>query len=441
MTNRRVAITGLGAISPLGLTVSEMWDNICQGKSGIDTISVFDASSLPCPIAGEIQEYKLRSFVPKFHRKAVKLMSRDIELAVIAADEAFKSSGIVTKATDPDNMTLDPKRISINIGAGLISCDLIELAPAISESINNGEFDLKIWGEKGLPLVTPLWLLKYLPNMLDCHVGILHDIQGPGNSITCGEASSHLSISEASSTIKRNAADAAIAGGGEAKVNPIVLIRQSLMERTATQTQDPQNACKPFASDASGCVFGEGAGLVILEELEQAENRDAQIYAELVGCGESASHSLDYKGLDADGKGLQIAIEKAIVEAQISPEDIDLIIPHGTAIAVDDKAEATAIINALGEAGKTIPVLPTKSMLSNTGAASGGIDIIVAAMAMKNSTIPAAINCEKIADGCELNIVKETISKPIKYALICSYTYGGQTAAIILKKIDGDSND
>ncbi len=441
MKNRRVAITGLGAVSPLGLTASEMWENICQGKSGIDTIKAFDASELPCSIAGEVPDYKLRSYIPKFHRKAVKLMSRDIELAVIAADEAFKSSGIVTKATDAENVSVDPKRVSINIGAGLISCDLIELAPAIAESINNGEFDIKIWGEKGLPLVTPLWLLKYLPNMLDCHVGILHDIQGPGNSITCGEASSHLSISEACSTITRDAADVAIAGGGEAKVNPIVLTRQCLLGRTTSQNENPQEACRPFASDASGCVFGEGAGLVILEELSHAKGRNAQIYAEVVGCGESTSHNLDYKNLDADGKGLQIAIENALEQAQISPEEIDLIIPHATAIPQDDKAESLAIVNALGDCAKTIPTLPTTSMLSNTGAASGGLDIIVAAMAMKNSTIPAAINCEDISTDCELNIVKETISKKIKYALICSYTYGGQTGAIILKNMDGENND
>ena len=238
MNSARVVITGFGAISPLGLTASEMWTSLCAGRVGIDTIKAFDPAGFDCKIAGEVPEYKIRDFVPKAHRKATKLMSRDIELAVIAAHEAVNHAGLVTKGTDPENINIDPARTAINLGAGLISCDMTELAPAVAASITDGKFDIRKWGKEGLELVTPLWLLKYLPNMLPCHIGIIHDIQGPSNTITCAEAAGHLAIIEAAQMIARDDSDVAFAGGAEAKVNPIVMMRQSLIKRATVEDND-----------------------------------------------------------------------------------------------------------------------------------------------------------------------------------------------------------
>jgi 3-oxoacyl-[acyl-carrier-protein] synthase II len=314
---------------------------------------------------------------------------------------------------------------------------LVELAPAISHSAINGKFDIRKWGAEGLDMVTPLWLLKYLPNMLPCHIGIIHDIQGPSNTITCGESGSLLAIAEATQTIMRGAADVALAGGAEAKVNPIVMIRQCLLKRATSENNDnPASACRPFDADAKGSVFGEGAGILILENLENARKRGAKIYAEVAGVGESNSINPKYESLEADGKGLRIAIQKAIADAGITPDKLDLVIPHGTGIPEDDVAESKAIEAALGEAAGKVAVWPTKSMLSNTGAASGALDVIAAARAISEGTIPAAKNCDKIADGCNLNITGESVKKTIRYALCCTYTFGGQTAAIALKNID-----
>ncbi len=191
MGQDRVVITGLGAITPLGLTVSEMWQGLCAGRCGIGKITTFDPAGFACKIAGQVPDCKIQEYVPKSHRKAVKLMCRDIELAVIAAKEALTDSGLVTKGIDPENVNVNPERMAINLAAGLISCDLVELAPAAAASITDGEFDIHKWGRQGLELVPPLWLLKYLPNMLACHVGIIHDIQGPSNTITCAEAGAH----------------------------------------------------------------------------------------------------------------------------------------------------------------------------------------------------------------------------------------------------------
>ena len=437
MDSARVVITGLGAVTPLGLTVADTWAGLCAGKVGIDTITAFDPVGFDCKLAGQVGDYKIRNHLPKSLRKAIKLMSRDIELSIIAAGEALTHAGLVTKGIDPENINVDPERIAINLGAGLISCDLVELAPAVAASLTNGKFDIRKWGKEGLEQVTPLWLLKYLPNMLACHVGIIHDIQGPSNTITCAEAAAHLAIAEAAQIIARRTSDIALAGGAEAKVNPIVMIRQCLLKRATSQNNDdPASACRPFDANAKGSVFGEAAGVVILENLENAEKRGARIYAEVVGIGQSNNINPVYEHLEPNGYGLQIAIEKAMADAQIQPEDLDLVIPHGTGISADDLAEATAIQKALGDEAAEIPVWPTKSMLSNTGAAGGAVDIVAAVCAMNEGKIPAAVNCDTKADGCSLNITGEAQDAEVRYALSCSYTYGGQTAAVVLKKMD-----
>lgn len=438
MNRRRVVITGLGAISPLGMSVEDLWAGLIAGTCGIDTVKAFDPAGFTCKLAGEVPDFKIQKYVPKSYRKAIKLMSRDIKLSVIAAHEAIRNGGLITKAIGAENINIDPARTAINVGAGVISCDLVELAPAVAKSVTDGTFDILKWGRDGLENLTPIWLLKYLPNMLACHVGIIHDIQGPSNTITCGEASGQLAIGEAAEVIARGGADLALAGGCEAKVNPIVMLRQCLLKRATSENNDnPETACRPFDTDAKGGVFGEGAGMVVLEDIDRASKRGAKIYAEVVGIGSSNDVNRAYERLEPDGKGIQIAIEAALADAVVGPDELDLIVPHGTGISADDLAEATAIQNALGPAAEKVAVWPTKSMLSNTGAASGALDVIAAAKAMNEGKVGAAKNCDNKAAGCRLNITSEVQEKNIRYALCCSYTFGGQTAALVLKKVNG----
>jgi len=439
MNTRRVVITGLGAISPLGMSVEDLWAGLVGGTCGIDRIRAFDPVGFTCKLAGEVPEYKIQKYVPKSYRKAIKLMSRDIKLSIIAADEAIRNSGLITKAIDAGNINIDPARTAINVGAGVISCDLVELAPAVAKSVTDGTFDIRKWGKEGLENLTPIWLLKYLPNMLACHVGIIHDIQGPSNTITCGEASGQLAIGEAAEVIARGDADLALAGGCEAKVNPIVMLRQCLLKRATSENNDnPETACRPFDADAKGGVFGEGAGMVVLEDIDSAAKRGAKIYAEVVGIGSSNDINPAYERLEPDGRGVQIAIETALADAGIESDDLDLVIPHGTGILADDLAEATAIQSVLGPATEKVAVWPTKSMLSNTGAASGALDVIAAARAIDEGKVGAAKNCDNKAAGCRLNITSEVQQRNIRYALCCSYTFGGQTAAVVLKNISGE---
>jgi 3-oxoacyl-[acyl-carrier-protein] synthase II len=414
-----------------------MWDGLRAGRCGIARIKAFDPTGLPCELAGEVPEYRIQDHVPKSHRKATKLMCRDIELAVIAAHEAVTAAGLVTKGIDPEHINVDPTRMAINLGAGMISCDLVELAPAVAASTTDGRFDIRKWGKQGLELITPLWLLKYLPNMLACHVGIIHDIQGPSNTITCAEASAHLAVGEAAQVVARGDADIALAGAGETKVHPLLLIRQHLLHRMATACNDkPEAACRPFDADARGSVFGEGAGIVVLENLEHARKRGARILAELVGIGQSHSIGPVYERLEPDGKGVQVAIETALQDAAIGPGELDLVIPHGTGVAEDDMAEARAIAAALGPAVGKVPVWPTKSMLSTTGAASGALDMIAAVRAMVDGVIPAARNFTRPMDGCHLNIATQSRQAGVRHALCCSYTHGGQTAALVIRRFE-----
>lgn len=430
-----VAITGLGAATPLGLSYKDLWAGLCSGKCGISKITLFDPTSFAAQIAGQVQEFNIRDYVPKAIRKTTKLMSRDIEIAIVAANEAIKDAGLKTKAFDDEaSITINPKRSAVILGANSISCDYNEIAPSVAKAAVDGKFDIRKWGIDSIPTVTPLWLLKYLPNMLACHIGIIHDLQGPSNTITCAEVAGYLAIGEASQIIMRGDAEIALAGGGESKVNPIVHMRQTLLKRGTTEyNENPAEACRPFDAKASGGVYGEAAACVVLEDLDRAKNRNAKVYAVIAGFGQSCSINKNYEFLEADGKGIQYAIEAAMEDAKIKPEQIDLIVPHGSGVLADDIAEATGIRNALGAISEKIPVFPTKSMVSNTGAASGAIDVVAACCAMNDGIIPAAKNCTAVNKECKLNITKEQIKKKINYVLCTGYTYGGQTAALILK--------
>lgn len=439
MDAARVVVTGLGAVSPLGPDVAQMWAGLSAGRCGIARIRAFDPTGCPCELAGEVPAYRIQDHIPRAHRKAVKLMCRDIELAVMAAHEAVVGSGLITKGIDPERVNVVPGRMAVNMGAGMIGCDMVELAPAAFACATDGKLDLRKWGRQGLELITPLWLLKYLPNMLACHMSIIHDIQGPSNTLTCGEVSAHLCIGEAAQVVARGSSDVALAGGAETKVSSL-LLRQCLLGRaTVTSNHAPQQACRPFDADAAGSVFGEGAGVLVLENLEHARRRGARIIAEVVGVGQSQSLGPACAHLEPDGRGLRIAIEKAVAAAGIPAEMLDLVIPHGTGIPQDDRAEAKAIEGALGSAGTRVPVWPIKSMLSTTGAASGALDAIAAMQAMTHGTIPAAINFDRPAEGCRLNIVTTPRSAEVRHALCCGYTHGGQTAALVLRRFDEDA--
>ncbi len=437
MSERRVVITGLGVVTAGGMGIAELFENICAKSQSVKRIDLFDPSGFGCQVAGQLGDFSARKFVPRSYRKAVKVMARDIEIAVAAADLAVRDAGITTRGIDEQNVDIESARLGCNIGAGLICADLNELGAAVNTSVTDGAFDFKKWGSEGINNLTPLWLLKYLPNMLACHVTIIHGAKGPSNTITCGEASGYLAAGEAARTIARGAADAAIAGGAESKVNPMNLLRQSLLGRVTTTGNDqPGQACKPFDADADGTVIGEGGGLLILEDQTRAASRSARIYAEFAGFGAACDpDGMNY--LEAPkGNGLVRAISAAIADAGISPEQIDLVIPHGTGVPAEDAAEADALRRALGERAESVPVSPLTGGFGNLFAGAGAVQLAVAAMALHRQTIPPAVNYKKPNDACRLNVPKEPTEAKLQCVLCCIHATGGQDAAVVLKRYE-----
>jgi len=435
MAERRVVITGLGVVSPAGVGAEALWQALMAGRSCTRTISLFDAGKFPCRVGGQLEEgFSARKYVPRDYRKAVKVMARDIEIAVAAADLAVRDAGLVTAGTGDGEPTVPPGRLGCNIGAGLICSDLDELGSAVNSAVTDGHFDIHKWGSSGMNNLTPLWLLKYLPNMLACHVTIIHQAKGPSNTITCGDASGHLTVGEAARLIARGDADVVIAGGAESKLNPMGLLRQSLLKRLCTSRNDsPARACRPFDSSADGTVIGEGAGLLILEALEHARARGAKIYADIAGFG-AACNPAGIDVLAPNNGGLDLAVSKALADAGISAKDVGAIITHGTAVPGEDRCEAAAWQTVLGDAAAKAPAAAITGAIGSLFAAAGGVELAVAAMALHTAALPPTVNFQEPADGCDLNLSAQARPVRARYVVSGAFGTGGQSAACVLKR-------
>ena len=441
---RRVVVTGLGPATPIGLGVTQMWEALLAGRSGVRRIESFDPSGFASQVAAELPDFKFGDFIPKTYRKSAKVMARDILIAVVCAYHATKDAGLRTKcliergeAEEPRN--LDSTRFGANIGAGLICADLEELASALASAADeNGRFDLLAWGAGGMENLTPLWLLKFLPNMLACHVTIVHDAQAPSNTITCGEASSHLAIGEAFRTIACGDADVCICGGAESKVNPMALARPHLLGRLAVDSNShPEQACRPFAQSAGGMVVSEGGGLVILESLEHALGRNARIYAEVVGFGAGANVQ-QWERPDSDGAGLARAMKAALVDAHTSTADIDLVNPFGSGVAEIDASELATWTAVFGDRLETMPAFTSRGALGNNGAGTGAIDFAATVMALHHNTIPVTLNTRPARADASFKFAESgPQDAPVTQAMSVGYAYtGGQTAALIIRKFE-----
>jgi 3-oxoacyl-[acyl-carrier-protein] synthase II len=440
----RVVVTGLGVATPVGLGIGEYWDALLTKRSGIKRIEAFDPAGFGCQIGGELPPFKFGDYIPKTYRKSSKVMARDIVIAVICAYYAVKDAGLATKcivergeSDGPSNV--DSTRFGANIGAGLICADLNELAGAMSLAADeHRKFSLKKWGAEGMENLTPLWLLKFLPNMLACHVTIVHDAQAPSNTITCGEASSHLAIGEAFRTIARGDADVCICGGAESKINPMAIARPHLWNRINRDGNDrPESASQPFAADRHGMVPAEGGGLVILESLEHARKRDARIYAELVGFG-SSCNTKSWTGRTEDDDSLILAMEKALADAAINPQGVDLVCACGMSEPAADAAEMSCWSRVFGERLKTIPAMTVRGAVGNNGAGTGAIDFATTVTALYRRTIPPSINTTPPDDQCRLRFVQdEPVDADVGAAMTVAYAMsGGQNAALLVRRFE-----
>ena len=442
MSQRGVVITGLGPVSGLGLGIESTWGRAVRGEGAIGPIKAFDPSGFDSTLASEVEDFKIRDFVPKSYRKATKVMARDIELTVTAADLAARDAGVATKGTSPDEEpSYASSRMGAHIGAGLIAVDLDELTAALVEAKDEGgNFDLHKWGSEGMQNLTPLWLLKYLPNMLACHVTIIHDTHGPSNTITCAEASSGLSIGESLRVIQRGAADLCFCGGVESKLNPMAFLRQQLTGRLTTAT-DEAGAVRPLDKAASGCVVGEGGGIVTLEAVDtfsarRNNSQGARAYAQLLGFGASQSVNLESgnRSPEVDGRGISVAIRAALRDAGIDAEQIDLVVPFGCGVPAWDAAEAAALERIFAGRLSDLPVLSVKALVGNLGAGAGGLDLCIAAKALHEQAWPAIINRDKPIG--QVPAGRAAGKGQLHYALCCSSGFGGQNTALVLKRYE-----
>jgi len=399
-SERRVVITGLGLVSSLGDRPERVLASLLEGRGSVRKVEAFGVAGLANDVGAEILGFELKNYaLPKYRKalaKSKKYMARDIQLAVAAAQLALDDAGLVDGG-------VDPARIGIDVGAGLMSSELDEIAPAIHHSYPNGrDFDFQTWGRESIGLIEPLWMLKYLPNMLACHISILFDCQGPSNSITQADASANLAIAEAARVIARGKADVMITGGADSKIHPLSFVRMCMHQKMSRWKGEPSEACKPFDCRRDGCVPGEGAGILILEEREHALRRGARVHGEILGGG-SGCDAVLAGGLDPEGSGTEVAIAAALLEAGLEPSQVGHVNAHGWADAVADIAEARAIERVFGPRG--VPVTALKGYVGTLASGCGGVELIASLSAVNHGKIPAIRNCDQPDPACEVDLV------------------------------------
>lgn len=421
-SSRRAVITGHGLLSSIGLDADSIWQGLLASKTGVRPVKSFDPSALPTRIAAEIDGFDAKTYITdKVHRRSLKMMSRPIQLGVSAAQLALNAGKV-------DRSKLDPTRFGVEFGAGLIPSEMPELAEAALASANcqPGVIDLALWGEKGLHAIQPLWMLRYLPNMPACHVSIMHDAQGPNNSVTEGDAASLLALGEAFRILGRDGADFFLVGGCESKVNPVSMLRHCLFEAMSRRNDDPANACRPFDEARDGMVMGEGAAVFCVEDLAHADRRGALVLAEVAGFG--AAFDRDYSG-----KGLARAVRAALADARLTEMDIGAVITHGLGDPKLDPFEARGLAEVFGPNG--VPAFAAKGALGNTGAASGLLELAVGLEMLKRGSIPPSLNVTHRGPDCPVDVAAEARPLNRPCVLKIAYTPLGQCAAVIVRKM------
>ncbi len=427
--NRRIVVTGMGVFSPVGIGKEAFWDSLVHGRSGIGPITLFDTTGFAVNFAGEVKDFQSQKYIEQ--RKSLKVMARDIQLAVAAAKLAVEDSKL-------DVQTVDSTRFGLSLGAGLISTSIEELGPAVRNSVNDkGEFDIHRFGEEGMNTLFPLWLLKYLPNMLACHISINYNAQGPNNTITTACCASTQAIGEAFRVIQRDDADIMLAGGSDSKVNPLSVLRYELLHVLSHNNSNPSGASRPFERDRDGFVVGEGSGIVVLEELEHAKKRGAPIYAELTGYG-TACEGNGMLDLNASARGLMHSMKEALSESGWEPSRVDYINAHGLSDIKKDRQETKAIKEVFGPHAKKLAVSSIKSMIGHLGAGAGVVEFIACLMSLQNGIISPTINYKNPDPECDLDYVpNQARKKPIETVLSNSYAFGGQSACLAAKRWEG----
>lgn len=410
---RRVVVTGLGAVTPIGNNVEEFWNGIKAGKCGIDKVTLFDATDFKTQIAGEVKNFEPTDFIEK---KDARKMDRYTQLAMVAADEAVKDSGLNMEDEDP-------WKVGVITGSGI-------------GGIHTLEEQHKSLLDRGPGRVSPFFIPMMIGNMGAAQIAIKYGARGVNENIVTACASGTNAIGDALRHIQYGANDVIIAGGAEAAVSPLAFAGFCNMKAMSTRNDDPKTASRPFDAERDGFVLSEGAGFIVIEELEHAKKRGAHIYCELVGYG-ATDDAYHITSPIPGGVGGAKAMSLAIEDAGLKPEDVTYINAHGTSTKYNDEFETQAIKEALGDAAKNVAVSSTKSMTGHLLGAAGGVEAIVCALAIKDSYIPATINYNTPDPACDLDIVpNKGREQEVKVAMSNSLGFGGHNATIVMKKYE-----
>ena len=410
---KRVVITGLGCVTPVGTGKEDFWVNIKSGVSGIDKITRFDYTNYQTQIAGEVKDFTPEDYISK---KELKKMDRFTQFAMVASKLAVADSEL-------DLDSIDRNRMGTVIGTGIGGVETIEAQH-------------KNLLEKGNRRVSPFFIPMMIGNMAAGQVAIEFGAKGPSTNICTACASGTNSVGDAFKIIQRGDADIMIAGGTEAAVAEFAVAGFCNMKAMSTNNDKPQQASRPFDKDRDGFVMGEGCGILILEELESAKKRNAKIYAEIVGYG-MTSDAYHITTPAENGEGAARSMQVAINDAGIEPSQIDYINAHGTSTYYNDLYETMAIKSVFGEYAKNVSVSSTKSMTGHLLGASGAIEAIVCALAIKDNFVPPTINLENPGEGMDLDYTpNKGKERVINYALSNSLGFGGHNATIVLKKYE-----
>ena len=414
---REIVVTGMGVVSPIGIGKEPFWASLCAGRSGIARLPFYDDPTLPMPIGGTVADFDPKRYVRP--RKSLKVMSRDIQLGFAAADLACADA----KLTEG---VMNPERLGVILGADIIPCDLDELAATYQKCIVDGRFEFDRWGPAFKSELFPLWLLKYLPNMPACHIGIAQDARGPNNTITLGDVSTLSAVAEATRVLKRGQADAMIVGGVGGRVHPLAWPRVQVIGGSQ-HAGDPAKACRPFDAHRDGLVSSEGAGAFILETRQCAEARGAHVVARILGI--SAAFEPRYEGQPRQGTSIRRAILSALSAAGLKPADLGHVTAHGLGTIDDDRIEAQAIHDTLGD----VPVTAPKSYFGYLGAASGALETVLSLMAIEQGQVPATLNYQCPDPQCPVNVIRgQPMPNRHPTALVLSHSANGQAVALVL---------
>ena len=414
----RVVITGLGAITPLGLNVPQTWEGLLAGRSGVGPVTQFDASDLPCRIAAEVKGFEPRDYIPY---KEIRRMSCVSQYAVAAAQEARSDAGLADALPDPE-------RVGVLIGTGLGGFERSDEA-------------LQALRVKGLRAVGPFDLISSLPNMPSYHVGLELQATGPLSTVVAACATGTQSIGEAAEWIRRGIADIVFSGGAEGPMHIGALAGFTAMRGLSLRNDEPERASRPFDADRDGFVVGVGAGVLVLERLEHALARGARIHAEVLGHASSAD-AFHVAAPDPDGAGAIRAMRWALQDAGIEPERVDNINTHGSSTPINDATETRAIKKLFGEHAYDMAVNSSKSMLGHLMGAAGAVEAIACVLTLKNGILHPTINYETPDPECDLDYVPN-VARPadVKIALSNSFGLGGQNACLVLGKYENSRSD